>query len=669
MSRSVEREIADLRAEIERHNHLYYVLAQPEISDEQFDAILRRLIELETAHPELITPDSPTQRVGGRPLEGFPTVHHRVPMLSMDNTYNPGELREFHQRVERMLGSAKPVYVAEPKIDGVSISLVYESGVLAVAATRGDGRSGDDVTANVRTIHSVPLRLRGKAPPILEVRGEVFFAKVDFAAINRQRKVDGEPLFANPRNAAAGTLKMLDSRVVAKRPLRMLAWGVGYSEGLEVNSYWQLLATLKSLGLPTSPEAKQFDRIDALLEFCQAWADHREKLDYMVDGMVIKIDDFAQRNKLGTTSKSPRWQVAYKYAAEQAVTRMLAIEIQVGKSGALTPVAKLEPVLLSGTTVSNASLHNADEIARKDVRVGDLVVIEKAGEIIPQVVAVKTELRSGDERSFVFPKRCPCCNEDVSKDEGGVYVRCTNLACPAQFKRLLEHFANRQAMDIEGLGPAIIEQLVDQKLVERLPDLFRLSVETLSSLERMGKNSAQNLVAAIEGCKKRGLARLLSGLGIHHVGRRAAEILAENFHSVERILEADQKALASVHEVGPVIAKSIWRYFHELGGDQIVRDLAQLGIQTEQAPAARENSAATSPASGKSFVVTGTLNSMTRDEAHERIKAAGGKVVSSISAKTDFLVVGDSPGSKLEKAKQLQVRVLTENELLGLIGS
>lgn len=665
MSSSPEKEVQRLRREIERHNRLYYVQAEPEITDEEFDALLQRLIELEKAHPELITPDSPTQRVGGEPLEGFRTVAHSVPMLSMENTYNEEELREFHDRVCRLLGESKPVYVVEPKIDGVSISLRYEEGRFALAVTRGDGRQGDDVTANVRTIRSLPLGLSGEPPAVLEVRGEIFFEKKDFVRINEQRVEEDEPEFANPRNAAAGTLKLLDPKLVARRPLRFLLWGLGQCEGVELETYSQALDYLKGLGLPVSPLARRVETIDAAIERIELFAEERHKLAYEVDGMVIKVDDFRKRERLGATSKSPRWQVAYKYAAEQAITKLLKIEVQVGKTGTLTPVAHLEPVWLAGTTVSRASLHNDEEIKRKDIRVGDRVVVEKAGEIIPQVVAVKIDERDGSEKVYQFPTQCPACAAPVRKDEGGVYVRCTNPSCPAQFKNTLEFFAHRHAMDIEGLGPKVIEQLVTTGLVKALPDLYRLKEEDVAGLERMGEKSARNLVQAIQASKERGLARLLAGLGIRHVGRRAAEILAEHFGQIGALMDADAETLADIHEIGPVIAKSIHRYFHEQGGREIVRQLGELGVLLSQPR--RKAAEGGELLAGKSFVVTGTLAGYTRDQIHEKIKAHGGKVSSSVSSKTDFVVAGEDAGSKLTKANKLGVRVISEKELEAML--
>lgn len=667
MTDSVEREIERLREQIERHNYLYYVKAEPEISDQQFDALMRRLQELEAAHPELITPSSPTQRVGGQPIDEFKTVEHRVPMLSMDNTYNPDELREFHNRVVKLLGGQQPTYVVEPKIDGVSISLLFENGYFVRGATRGDGRRGDDVTSNLRTIQSLPLRLRDHPPASLEVRGEVYLNKADFEKINEERKARGESLFANPRNTAAGTLKMLDPRIVAKRPLRFFAYGLGNAEDFKESTHWEVLKDLEKYGLPVNPEIRRFEDFEQLLEYCIAWESRRERLDYEVDGMVIKVDSLAQRERLGTTSKAPRWQVAYKYAAEQAITRVLDIQIYVGKSGKLTPVAHLEPVLVSGTTVSRASLHNDEEIARKDVRIGDLVVIEKAGEIIPQVVEVQKELRTGEEKEFHFPTHCPSCGEPVRRDEGGVYIRCVNPLCPAQFRNILEFFAHRQAMEIEGLGPAIIEQLVDRGMVKTLPDIYRLTVEDLESLERMGKKSAANLIQSIEASKSRGLARVLTGLAIRHVGRRAAETLAQHFETIDNLLAADVDTLAAIHEIGPVIAQSVHRYFHELGGDKVVAELAELGVKLTEDKVQTE--AQGSALAGKSFVVTGTLTKYTRDEIHDTIKRHGGKVSSSVSKSTDYLVAGEKAGSKLTKAQKLGVNILTEEQFEELISS
>jgi DNA ligase (NAD+) len=667
---SIQR-AAFLRQEIDRHNELYYAQARPEISDRQFDQLFAELTELEQKHPALQTLDSPTQRVGGRPMEGFVTVPHRVPMLSMDNTYSLDELRAFDQRLRKLLDEEPIRYTVEPKIDGVSISLIYERGLFVRGLTRGDGREGDDVTQNLRTIKTLPLTLKMGSrpiPEILEVRGEIYFAKKDFAAINEARDEEGEATFANPRNAAAGTLKMLDPKLVASRPLRVFVYAIGYEEGLDgVADQVQALAMLRDLGLPVVPNVQVFDQLDPLLHYVEQWASQRHELAYEVDGMVIKVVDFAQREQLGTTSKSPRWQVAYKYAAEQAITRLLSIDVQVGKTGKLTPVAHLEPVHLSGTTVSRASLHNDEEIARKDIRVGDWVVVEKAGEIIPQVVEVKTENRTGEELPFSFPTHCPACGEKVERDEGGIYIRCVNLDCPAQIQNRLEFFAHRSAMDIEGMGPAIIKQLYETGLVHHLPDLYRLTIEQVALLERMGKKSATNLIKGIEASKTRGLARLLAGLGIRHVGTRGAEILAQHFGSMEKLMEANVDQLAEVPEVGPVVAESITRYFNHPVRRKIIDELLSLGVSTvDTSPRAivRDDG----PLLGQTVVVTGKLAHYTRESIHQRIKQAGGKPSSSVSKKTHLVVVGDDAGSKRDDALRLGVRIVTEEEFRQIVG-
>lgn len=678
-----------LQQELERHNELYYVEAQPEISDREFDALLHELESIENQYPSLRTPDSPTQRVGGRPIDAFETVEHRVPMQSMDNTYNLDELRSFDDRVRKILKldsdsddegvfelaapkkgkkpNVKLRYTAEPKIDGVSISLIYENGDFTRGVTRGDGRRGDDVTNNVRTIRTLPLKLKAKnPPPVLEVRGEVFFTKEDFVKINEAREEADEIPFANPRNSAAGTLKMLDSRVVAKRPLRIFLYALGYTEGVDIDNQIDAIRFIKELGLPTVPDTKAFDDFEDLLDYVEKWETKRHQLEFEVDGIVIKVVDFAQREKLGSTSKSPRWQVAYKYAAEQAVTQLLKIEVQVGKTGKLTPVAHLEPVQLSGTTVSRASLHNDEEIKRKDIRVGDWVVVEKAGEIIPQVVEVKTERRSGDENPFQFPTKCPACHLPVERDPGGIYIRCVNPTCPAQQQNILEFYAHRSAMDIEGLGPALIKQLYDSGLVHRLPDLYRLKLDDLIGLERMGKKSATNLLVAIEGSKSRGLARILVGLGIRHVGARGAEVLAEHFGTIDKLMSATVEELSEVHEVGPVMAQSIFDYFHEQGGAKVVDELRELGVQ--MAEHQRRPVSANQPLAGKTIVVTGKLEHYSRDGIKDRIKEAGGRAASSVSKSTSFVLVGDKPGSKYDDAQKLGVTILSEEEFRQLVG-
>jgi len=671
MSEGVAKEIEELRRQIEHHNERYYVHAQPEISDEEFDALLRRLAALEDEHPTLRSPDSPTLRVGGRPVEGFKTVVHRTPMMSMDNTYNADELRAFHERVLDRLDGETPVYICEPKIDGVSISLQYENGVFTLGATRGDGRQGDDVTENLRTIRSLPLRLRGKAPQFLEVRGEVFFHRDDFVKVNERRQAAEEPLFANPRNAAAGTLKMLDSKVVASRRLHVVCYGVGAVEPAGPRSHQESLQFLASLGLPTHSEWTSFADFDAMLNFVVGWAPIRSTLPFDVDGMVIKVDSHAQRAALGSTSKAPRWQVAFKYAAEQAVTKLERIEIQVGRTGKLTPVAILEPVRLAGTTVSRASLHNEDEIRRKDVRIGDSVVIAKAGEIIPQILAVKTELRPPHATSFEFPKLCPACGGEVRRDEGAVDLRCVNPLCPAQLKNFLQAYAHRAAMSIDGLGEAVVEQLVDSGLVKSIPDLYRLTTEQVEALERMGEKSAANLIKSIEASKAFGLPRLLGALGIRHLGRRGAEVLSEHFGDLQKIAASSIEELEAVHEIGPAIAESVHKYFHEQGGDHILAELRTLGVKTDMDGFAPPGGGAgeARPLEGKSVVVTGKLIRSTRDDIEARIKRLGGRPSSSVSKKTSYLIAGEDAGSKLEKARELKITILTEDDFEKLVAS
>ncbi len=658
----------ELRRLIDHHNYLYYVEARPEISDREFDRLLTELKQIETEHPELITPDSPTQRVGGRPIEGFATVVHREPMLSIDNTYNPDELREFDRRIRKLLPGERVTYVVELKIDGVAISLTYENGRFTVGATRGDGERGDDVTHNLKTIPDLPLRLRTNRPPALfEARGEVYMTREELVRINRQRQQKGLEPFANPRNSTAGSLKLLDPRQCAERRLRLFTYALGAVEGVEVATHQECLALLRQFGFPVNPHIAAFDSIDAVIDYCLGWDKRRHDLPYETDGMVIKVDDFEQRRRLGATSKFPRWVVAYKFAAEQALTKLLAIEVQIGKTGTLTPVAHLEPVQLAGTTVSRASLHNADEIQRKDIRVGDMVVVEKAGEIIPYVVRSEPGARTGKEKVFQFPRQCPVCGGSVERDEGGVYYRCTNPSCPAQLKEHLRFYAHRNAMDIEGLGTAIIDQLVDSGLVRSIPDLYSLTLEQLVELERMGKKSAQNLLDGIAASKGRGLTRVLTGLGIRHVGEHVAEVLAQEFGNIDDLMNASAERLAQVDGIGPVLAESIARFFHSSAGRKVIEDLRAHGVKLTE-DRKRKPKAGRTDLTGKTFVVTGTLSRYSREDIERLIKDLGGKATGSVSKKTDYVVAGDKAGSKLEKARQLGVAVLTEQEFDVLIG-
>jgi DNA ligase (NAD+) len=651
----------ELRRQIDHHNYLYYVEARPEISDREFDQLLKELQEIEAAHPELATPDSPTQRVGGQPIEGFRTVAHRERMLSIDNTYNADELREFDRRVRKLLGGEPVRYVVEPKIDGVAMSLTYEDGLLTVGATRGDGEHGDDVTHNLKTIRELPLRLHTDKPPALfEARGEVYMTRDELVRINRERAAKGLEPFANPRNLSAGTLKLLDPRQAAERRLRFFAYGQGAVQGVKIKTHLELLDLLKGYGFPVNSHIEAFDSIDEITDYCTHWADRRAELPYETDGLVIKVNDLDQRKRLGMTSKAPRWVVAYKFAAEQALTKLLKIEVQVGKTGKLTPVAHLEPVRLAGTTVSRASLHNADEIARKDIRVGDIVVVEKAGEIIPYVVRSEPGARTGAEKVYHFPTKCPVCGSPVEREEGEAEHRCTGAACPAQLKEKLRFYAHRNAMDIEGLGSAIIDQLVDSGLVRTLPDLYRLTLDQLLELERMGKKSAQNLLDGIEASKGRGLARVLTGLAIRHVGERGAEILAEEFESIDKLVHATEERLAQVNGIGPVLAHSIHQFFHSEAGRKSIEELRGFGVKMHEEPKPGDGRAET--LAGKTFVVTGTLQRYGREEIEALIKRLGGKATGSVSKKTDYVIAGEKAGSKLEKARQLGVPVLTEGE-------
>ena len=669
-SANAAKRIEELREEIRRHDYLYYVLAEPEITDRQYDQLMEELKRLEATYPELVTSDSPTQRVGGQPLEGFVSVRHAVPMLSIDNTYNEGELREFDDRVRRGLGGESYEYLVDPKIDGVAVSLRYEAGRLVLGATRGDGTTGDDVTQNIRTIRSIPLRLRGKnLPRVLEVRGEVYWPRRDFERFNAAREAAGEPTFANPRNATAGTLKQLDSRIVAERKLAFIAHGFGQIEpfprGVETQS--DLFNRFTSWGIPVSPHRRVCKDIDAVTRWVREWDAQRHGLDYATDGLVIKVDRLDQRDALGATSKYPRWCIAFKYAAEQAATVLKDVVFQVGKLGTITPVAELEPVELAGTTVKRASLHNFDQVERLGVKIGDTVLVEKAGEIIPQVVGVVEAKRPKHVKPIVPPEKCPECKGLVARDEGGVFLRCINPECPAQIKEKLRYFCARNQMDIEGVGPALVEQLVDRGLVREFADLYRLHKrrDELVALERMGAKSADNLLASIEESKHRGLARVIAALNIRHVGTRAAEILADHFGSMDKLAAASVEQLTQVEEVGEVMARTIHEWFASPAGKRTIAHLAAAGVEMK---AARRPRAGDQPLTGKTIVVTGTLERFSRKEIQDLIKELGGNATGSVSKNTDFVIAGADPGSKLDKARQLGVEVIDEKEFLRRIG-
>jgi DNA ligase (NAD+) len=663
--------VAELRQKIDHHNHLYYVEAAPEISDREFDKLLQELIDLEKQHPELVTPDSPTQRVGGRPIEGFEKVAHRVPMMSIDNSYDEADLRKFDADVRKGVGKGEVAYTVELKIDGVSISLTYENGVLTTAATRGDGETGDDVTHNIKTIGSVPLRLTTKTPPkLIEVRGEIFMTRGELVRINAERTKAGEPPYANTRNLTAGTLKQLDPKECAKRKLSLFAYATGAMDGIDISTQDELLKKLKSFGFPVNSHTQLCHTIDEVIAYCGSWKEKRHDLPYETDGMVVKLNDLAQRQRLGATSKVPRWAKAYKFEAEQAITKLGKVVFEIGKFGELTPVAEFDPpVPLAGTTVRRASMHNASWVEKKDVRLGDTVVVEKAGEIIPQVVSVITDSRTGKEKPIVWPKTCPACGGPVEKEETAIsygYV-CTNTGvCPAQLAKRIEGFARRERMDIEGLGREVSIQLVDSELVSSVADLYRLTKKQLLTLDKFADTKAQKLLDGIAASKDRGLARLLSALTIFMVGESMAEALAEEFPSLDAILAASKEELAKVKGFGPKRAGFVYDYFHSPVGEKLVADLRELGIKlTHDKKAAPAGGL---PLAGKTLVVTGTLEKYDRNQIEALIKEMGGKATGSVSKKTDYVVAGEKAGSKLGKAKELGVPVLSEAEFDTMIG-
>ena len=662
-SSSTKARVRFLRREIARHNRLYYEKAKPAVSDAEFDRLVKELEALEREYPALAAPDSPTRTVGGAPLTGrFETVEHLVPMLSIDNTYSKEEFGEFHERVRKGLVGEDFEYMVEPKIDGVSLSLLYEKGALVRAATRGDGRFGDDVTANVRTIAGIPSKLKtGHAPARFEARGEIFFGHGTFAGINAEKKKAGEELFANPRNAAAGTLKLLDPAIVAKRRLRFIAHGTVGLGGFGTHA--ESLEFLKKAGLPVSGHNRVCRSLEEVFRACDEWEKRRDTLDYDIDGLVMKVNRFDQRDRLGFTSKSPRWAIAYKFPAERAKTRLLGIEVQVGRTGAITPVAVLEPVRLAGTTVSRSTLHNMDEIERLDARIGDSVIIEKSGDIIPKVIEVVVKDRRGTERKFRMPSRCLVCGSDIVREEGESAHRCVNAGCTAQVKERLRHFAARRAMDIEGLGDALVDKLVEEGLVKDFSGLYTLERQRLAGLERMGAKSADNLLAEIQAGKKRGLARLLFGLGIRHVGENAARLLAQAFGSMDKLAGAGPEEIEAVRGMGEIGAKSVHEFFRHKENRAILERLKQQGvIMAEERP--RAVSAALA---GKTYVLTGSLEGFTRDEAERKILERGGRVSSSVSRKTEAVIAGAEPGTKLTAAQKLGVRILNEEEFIELL--
>ena len=665
---AVVAEAQNLRAELERHNYQYYVLDRPLVSDAKFDRLFRRLQQLESDYPDLADADSPTQRVGGSPLPEFRQVMHRTAMLSLNNAFSEEEVAAFDRRVREGLDMESVEYLAEPKFDGLAISLSYERGRFVQGATRGDGYSGEDVTPNLRTVKNVPLRLRGLAvPDLLEVRGEVLMYRRDFDALNERQRGKAEKEFVNPRNAAAGSLRQLDSRITASRPLRFFAYAVGAVEGADLpDSHSAVEDWLQSLGLPVCPERSVVHAVDGLMRFYRQMGERRSGLSYDIDGVVYKVNSLAAQRQLGYVSRAPRFAIAHKYPAEEANTEVLAIEVQVGRTGALTPVARLAPVFVGGVTVTNATLHNEGELRRKDVRIGDTVVVRRAGDVIPEVVAVVAEKRPPDAVVFSMPVACPVCGSAVVRLPDEAVARCSGgLICAAQRKQALLHFASRRAMDVEGLGEKLVDQLVNQNIVGSAADLYRLGLVALAGLERMAEKSAQNIVQAIERSKNTTLARFIFALGIRNVGEATAKELARHFGSLDRLMQAGEEALQQVPDIGPVVALSIAQFFSEAHNREVIEQMRACGVHwPESEPRVI---AAAAPLAGKSFVLTGTLPAMSREEAKELIEAQGGKVTGSVSRKTDYVVAGSEAGSKLAKAEELGIAVLDEAGLLELL--
>ncbi len=665
MSKSIQAEIERLRDEIRYHDRKYYLESAPEISDREYDRLFRRLQDLEQQHPELVTPDSPTQRVGEAPVEYLEQMRHRLPMQSIQNTYSLAELIDFGVKAEKELGGPAE-WVVEMKIDGAAVSIIYEDGVLAYALTRGNGEVGDVITHNVRTIREIPLRLTGaKVPKILEIRGEIFMLNAELVKLNERQARNGEPLYANTRNVASGSIRLLDPRICAERNLSFFAHGTGYCEGMSATTHMEFLKSLAEFGIPATPRVAMFCGIREAARHCETFVETLHELDFEVDGLVIKLNRFDQREQLGSRSRSPRWAAAYKWEKYEAVTRLNSIELQVGKTGAITPVANLEPVELAQTIVSRASLHNLEEITRKDIRVGDYVVVEKAGKIIPHIVRVEKHRRTAELPAFEFPDRCPACQGKLIQDEGGVYIRCINPNCPAQVAERIRFFASRPAMDIEGLGEKLVQQLVDKGLVTDVMDLYDVQAAQLENLERMGELSSKKLIAAIEASKGRPLDRFLTALSIRHVGSTVAKILAREFGSLEKLAAASVEQLSQVHEIGEVIARSVVEFFRSPRGRNILAEVNRRNMDFR--PASGTSAKGNQPLTGKTFVVTGTLEKYKRDEIHALIEAHGGKTSGSVSSKTDFLIAGTDAGSKLAKAQSLGIHILSEQEFEALL--
>lgn len=659
----IEKEIEKLREEINFHNYRYYVLDSPVISDAEYDKLLRRLEELENQYPHLVTSDSPTQRVGAKPLEEFGTITHTIPMLSLNNAFSVEETKEFDDRIKRLLKTSHDIeYVAEPKIDGLAVELVYENGKFVAGSTRGDGYTGEDVTQNLKTIKSIPLRLisNPKIPSRLEVRGEVFLPLKAFEKINKERAKNGEPLFANPRNAAAGSLRQLDSKVTASRPLDIFCYGVGVVEGMKFKTHFEILEELKAFGLKPNPLIKKVNGMEAVLNYHREIEENRDGLSYEVDGIVIKVNDLKLQERLGVLTRSPRWALAYKFKPREETTRIKSIEVGVGRTGALTPVAIMEPVEVGGVTIERATLHNQDEVDRKDVRVGDTVIVARAGDVIPEVVMVIKEKRSGKERPFKIPDKCPLCGSKVER-VGAIHYCTGGLSCPAQVKETIKHFVSKRAMDIEGLGDKHIEQFVDDGLITDVADLYYLKKDDLLKLERWADKSAENLIDAIENSKRPTLPRLVYALGIRQVGEHMAHVLSEEFGDFESIMKADKEKLLSVHDIGTETAESIYDFFHEPHNIKVIEKLKKAGVAFPQVEKV------SGKLSGKTFLFTGALSSFSRDEAKELVEKHGGKAASGVSKSVDYVVAGAEPGSKYDKAKEMGLNIITEEEFKRLV--
>ncbi len=658
--KEVKKRIKKLRDEINYHNFKYYVENSPVISDYEFDQLLKELESLETQFPDLVTPDSPTQRVGGEPLEGFTTVEHKKAMLSLDNTYNYDELREFDERVKKNVGEVE--YVVEPKIDGAGVALLYENGTLVRGSTRGDGIRGDDITSNLKTIRSIPLRLRGKKIKNIEVRGEVYFPTEGFEKYNKEQAKKGEPVFVNPRNAAAGSIRQLDPRIVASRPLNIFIYYILFSDK-DFQTQEKAINALKEAGFRINPLTKKISNIEEAIKYCKVLEEKRETLNYDIDGAVIKVNSFSQQRELGETSKHPRWEISYKFAAKQATTRLNDIDIQVGRTGTLTPVAVLEPVYISGATISGATLHNFDELKRKDIRIGDMVLVERSGDVIPQVVKSIKEKRKGKLKKKGIPKKCPVCRSKIVHKEGEVAVRCPNRMCPARLKWRIKYYASRDAMDVDHLGESTIDKLIENDLIDNIADLYNLKKEDILTLEGFKEKSAQNLLDSIKESKNQSLSRLIYGLGIRHVGKYAAQLLASQYNSIDKLAKVDIEELKEIHGLGDKTAEAIGTFFATEENIELINKLKNIGIKTHEVARTEDM-----PLKGKKFVFTGGLQSLSRPDASDVVKQKGGIVSSSVSKDTDYVIVGEKPGSKFEKAKKLGLTILDEEEFKKLVG-